>query len=215
MRTDELIAILAGATTPTPRGRARQRLLLACAVGLLGAALLVFGSHILPAKHDFSTVILTAPFWMKPAYAAWLAVGAFMLVDAMGRPGAKPDAGRLVAAAAFAAIAGLAAVNLVLTAPEHRMQAIMGSSWWFCPIAIVISAIPALIAVMIALRNMAPTQLVRAGLAAGLLAGGVGASVYALWCRETTAAFVAVWYTIGIVACGGVGALLGPLVLRW
>ena len=56
MRTDELIAILAGATTPTPPGRARRRLLLACAVGLVGAALLVFGSHILPAKHDFSTV---------------------------------------------------------------------------------------------------------------------------------------------------------------
>ncbi len=52
-------------------------------------------------------------------------------------------------------------------------------------------------------------------MAAGLLAGGVGASVYALWCRESTAAFVAVWYTLGIVACGGIGALLGPLVLRW
>jgi len=215
MRTDELIAILAGDATPTPPGRARQRLLLACLAGVLGAAALVFGSHILPAKHDFSTVILTAPFWMKPAYAAWLAVGAFMLVDAMGRPGAKADAGRLVGAAAFAAIAGLAAVNLALTAPDNRMHAIMGSSWWFCPIAIVISAIPALIAVMIALRAMAPTRLVRAGLAAGLLAGGVGASIYALWCRETTAAFVAVWYTLGIVACGGVGALLGPLVLRW
>ena len=213
MRTDDLIAVLAGAAAPVPPGRALRRLLLACLIGVVGAALLVFG--ILGFKHDYAFQVRTAPFWMKPAYAAWFAVGAFMLVDRMGRPGAKPTAGRLVVICAFAAIAILAAINLAMTAPDLRMHAVMGVSARFCPIAITISAIPALIAVLIALRGMAPTRLARAGLAAGLLAGGVGASVYALWCRETTAAFVAVWYTLGIVAVGGVGALLGPLVLRW
>jgi hypothetical protein len=91
----------------------------------------------------------------------------------------------------------------------------MGGSASLCPIAIVTSAIPAFVAVLIVLRGMAPTRLTRAGMAAGLLAGGVGASVYGLWCRESTAAFVALWYTLGIVACGGIGALLGPLLLRW
>ena len=215
MRTDELIAVLAGHAAPTPPGRARQRLVAACAVGLLGAALLVFGSHILPAKHDFATVMQTAPFWMKPAYTAWLAVGAFMLVDSAGRPGAKPGAGRMVMGAALAAIVVLAAINLALTEPALRMHAVMGLSARFCPIAIVVSAIPAFVVVMLALRAMAPTRLTRAGLAAGLLAGGVGATVYALWCRETTAAFVAVWYTLGVFTCGGIGALLGPLLLRW
>jgi hypothetical protein len=214
MRTDELIAVLAGNAAPVPPGRARRRLLAACAVGLIGAALLVFGSHILPV-HDLSTVVMTAPFWMKPAYTAWLAVGAFMLVDGAGRPGAKAGAGQMVMGAALAAIVGLAAINLILTEPALRMQAVMGASARFCPIAIVISAIPAFVVVMLALRAMAPTRLTRAGLAAGLLAGGVGATVYALWCRETTAAFVAVWYTLGIFACGGIGALLGPLLLRW
>jgi hypothetical protein len=215
MRTDELISVLAGAAAPVPSGRAQRRLLLACLIGLAGAVFLVFGAHLLPAKHDFAQQIRTAPFWMKPAYAAWFAVGAFMLVDRMGRPGAKPTTGRLVLIGALVAIAGLAAINLATTAPDLRMHALMGRSARFCPIAIMVSAIPALVAVMIALRDMAPTRLTRAGLAAGLLAGGVGASVYALWCRETTAAFVAVWYTLGIVAVGGVGALLGPLVLRW
>ena len=215
MRTDELIAVLAGNATPTPPGRARLRLAAACALGLIGAAFLVFGSHILPAKHDFPAVMLTAPFWMKPAYTAWLAVGAFMLVDSAGRPGARAGAARMVMGAALAAIVGLAAVNLVITEPALRMHAVMGASARFCPIAIVVSAIPAFVVVMLALRAMAPTRLTRAGLAAGLLAGGLGASVYALWCRETTAAFVAVWYTLGVLACGGIGALLGPLLLRW
>ena len=213
MRTDELIAVLAGAAEPVAAGRVRQRLLLACLIGAIGAAALVFG--ILGFKHDFPQVMATAPFWMKPAYTAWFAVGAFMLVDRTGRPGAKATTGRLVLSGALAAIAALAAVNLALTTPELRMHMIMGRSARLCPIAIIVSAIPALVAVLIVLRGMAPTRLTRAGMAAGLLAGGVGASVYALWCRETTAAFVAVWYTLGIVACGGVGALLGPLVLRW
>jgi hypothetical protein len=213
MRTDELISVLAGAAAPVPAGRARQRLLLACLIGVAGAALLVFG--VLGFRHDYGLQMRTWPFWMKPAYAAWLAVGAFMLVDRMGRPGARPTLGRIVLIAALAAIAILAAINLAMTPPDLRMHALMGRSARFCPIAIMISAIPALVAVMIVLRGMAPTRLTRAGLAAGLLAGGVGASVYALWCRETTAAFVAVWYTLGIVAVGGIGALLGPLVLRW
>jgi len=213
MQTGELIAILAGAAEPVPPGRARRRLLLACLAGLVGAALLVFG--ILPFRHDFPRIMLTAPFWMKPAYTAWFAVAAFMLVDSAGRPGAKATTGRMVLIAALVAIACLAAINLALTSPDQRVTALMGRSAGFCPIAIVISAIPAMIAVMVALRGMAPTRLARAGLAAGLLAGGVGATVYAVWCRESTAAFVAVWYTLGIVACGGIGALLGPLVLRW
>lgn len=58
-------------------------------------------------------------------------------------------------------------------------------------------------------------RLVLAGFAAGLLAGGVGASVYALACDETGALFVVVWYSLGVLACGEVGALLGPPLLRW
>ena len=51
--------------------------------------------------------------------------------------------------------------------------------------------------------------------AAGLLAGSVGAFGYALSCPEASPAFVAAWYTLGIVITGGVGAALGPRVLRW
>jgi hypothetical protein len=47
------------------------------------------------------------------------------------------------------------------------------------------------------------------------LAGGVGATVYGLYCQETAAAFVATWYTLGVAACAAVGALLGPRILRW
>ena len=91
----------------------------------------------------------------------------------------------------------------------------MGRSALLCPIAIPIAAAPVFVAVCIAMRGLAPTRLRWAGAAAGLLAGGMAATMYALWCRETSAMFVATWYTLGIGVCAGIGALLGPKILRW
>jgi hypothetical protein len=54
-----------------------------------------------------------------------------------------------------------------------------------------------------------------AGFAAGLLAGSVGAIGYSLSCPEASAAFVAVWYSLGIGLTGVAGAILGSRVLRW
>jgi len=65
------------------------------------------------------------------------------------------------------------------------------------------------------LRQLAPTRLAIAGAAAGLLAGGVGASVYGLYCGETAATFVVIWYTLGIAAGAALGAVIGSRLLRW
>jgi hypothetical protein len=66
-----------------------------------------------------------------------------------------------------------------------------------------------------ALRGLAPTRPRAAGLAAGLLAGAIGAFAYALACHEVSVAFVALWYSLGIALSGALGALLGPRLLRW
>jgi hypothetical protein len=66
-----------------------------------------------------------------------------------------------------------------------------------------------------ALRQLAPTRLTLAGALAGLFAGGAGAFVYAFHCPETAAPFVALWYSAGILLTAGLGALLGPRLLRW
>ena len=66
-----------------------------------------------------------------------------------------------------------------------------------------------------ALRGLAPTRLRLAGLCAGLLAGAIGAAGYALACTEQSAAFVAVWYSLGIAVSGLLGCALGGRILRW
>lgn len=55
----------------------------------------------------------------------------------------------------------------------------------------------------------------RAGAAAGLLTGAIAATAYGLHCPEATAAFVATWYTLGMAAAAGLGAVVGRFALRW
>jgi hypothetical protein len=47
------------------------------------------------------------------------------------------------------------------------------------------------------------------------LAGALGALAYVLHCPELEAPFLAVWYLLGMLIPAGVGALVGPRVLRW
>jgi hypothetical protein len=71
-----------------------------------------------------------------------------------------------------------------------------------------------LVALMIFLRRMAPTSLSQAGAVAGLAAGGLGAWVYSFHCTEWGVPFLAVWYSLGVVAVMLVGALAGRIALR-
>jgi hypothetical protein len=52
-------------------------------------------------------------------------------------------------------------------------------------------------------------------MAAGLFAGATGAWIYSFSCNERSLVFVAIWYTLGIMLSGLLGALAGPRVLRW
>ena len=65
------------------------------------------------------------------------------------------------------------------------------------------------------MKGLAPTRLSLAGAAAGLLAGGVGAAIYALHCDEMGAPFLALWYVLGMLMPATLGALIGRHVLRW
>jgi hypothetical protein len=52
-------------------------------------------------------------------------------------------------------------------------------------------------------------------MAAGLLAGGMGAALYAMHCPDDSPLFVATWYGLAIAVVATLGAVLGSRVLRW
>ena len=73
---------------------------------------------------------------------------------------------------------------------------------------------PMFAALLWALKGLAPTRPALAGAAAGALAGGAGAMVYALHCPELAAPYIAVWYVAGIALPVVAGALIAPRLLR-
>jgi hypothetical protein len=214
MRTDELIDLLAADSATRPQGEFPRRLALACGLAVLGAAALLFVW--LGVRPDIHQAMRTSAFWMKAGYTLWIAGAGLALTAALARPDGNP--GRLARFALWggpAAMVALAVGELVLTPAADWRGAWMGSSAIWCPWRILAISGPAFAAIVWGLRALAPTRLTLAGAAAGLLAGGIGATVYGLYCQETTAMFVATWYTLGLAGCAGIGALLGPRLLRW
>jgi hypothetical protein len=211
MKTEQLITLLATNAGPAPRHAVARRLLPAALLGLLASAALALAVFGLIPPALFHTAVP----WTKLAYAGALALGAAWLAAQLARPAAPTRAARRATAAVVAAMALLGAASLGWEASGTRLQAWLGHSWFSCPLSLMALSLPALAATLWALRGLAPTQLRQAGFAAGLLAGAVGAGGYALSCPEASPAFVATWYSLGIGLCGGLGALLGPRVLRW
>lgn len=213
MKTDDLIAGLAARTPVIPASLAWRRLSVAVLAAALAAlVILKLGWGMRPDIHE---AMRTSAFWMKALYTLALGAAGLLLVERVGRPGARTGAGLFVLAAALLTIAGLAARELMALPIADWRADWTGESSWHCPMRITILAAPAFAAALLVLRRMAPPRPVLAGAAAGLLAGGVGATVYGLGCTETAAAFTAGWYTLGVAVWAAVGALVGPRVLRW
>lgn len=104
---------------------------------------------------------------------------------------------------------------LIGAPPAQRAELIFGESWNACPLYVALLSAPVFVAVLWAMKGLAPTRLALAGAAAGLLAGAVGALVYALNCPEMEAPFLGVWYLLGMLIPTATGTLLGPRLLRW
>lgn len=211
MKTDELIGLLAQGAGAAPRGLVRRRIGTAMLLGLLaGVAIAFVWLGFIPAQ----TFALPAP-WFKLAYAAAMAAAAAWLTARLARPGARTDAASTATGLVVLAAAMVGLVAWQATPAEVRMKGLLGHSWWECPWFVLTISLPALAGQLWALRGLAPTRPRSAGFAAGLLAGAIGAGAYALACTELAMSFVALWYTLGILLVGLLGAWLGPRVLRW
>jgi hypothetical protein len=211
MRTDELIQVLARQAGPAPRALAARRLGMALAGGMvlaLAAALLAIGP--VPAA-----LFAEPGAWFKLAYGLALVAAAGVWTLRLGQPGAPARAPARVAAGVVGLVLGIGLLSLLANPAGERLAALLGHSWMRCPLFVFGLSLPTLAGGLWALRGLAPTQPRRAGLAAGVLAGAVGAVAYAFACDELAPSFVAVWYSAGIVLAGALGAWLGPRWLRW
>jgi hypothetical protein len=213
VQTHELIEALAADTGRVPTGALQRRLGLTTLAGAAIALVLVLAW--LKLRPDLGQAMGGGFFWIKALYTAALGLAGLWATARLAQPDVPARPAFLIA---FAAVAAFAIVGLIQFLPmdaQARMATLRGVSWQVCSRNIVILAAPMLALSLWMLRWMAPTQPALAGFAAGAFSGGVAATVYGLHCPEATFVFVALWYTLGVVASGLIGAVAGRFVLRW
>ncbi|MEX3936270.1 DUF1109 domain-containing protein [Paraburkholderia phymatum] len=213
MKTDDLISLLSNQVTRVDRVAVARRFIKAMLLGALGSLILmtiVFG-----VRHDLGSVARTSIFWAKLAYPLAIAVGAMLAVMRLGRPGARAGYTWALVALPFVAVWVAGALVLDGVAPAGRWPLVLGQTWRTCPFNILLLSVPTFPAVFWAVKALAPTDLRLAGAAAGLLASSTATVVYCLHCPEMSPAFWSVWYAIGMLMPAGIGAWLGPKLLRW
>ena len=211
--TDDLIASLSADVPKVAPGAVGRRIALGLGLGAFGSAALMLAW--LGPRPDLAQALSTPMFWMKVGYAAATGLIAAGLLARMSRPGARVGALAAVAVAPFLVVVAMALWRLTNAPPQMQHQLMMGHTSMLCPWRILVVALPLLAGAVWAVRGLAPTRLALAGLVAGGCAGGIGAAIYAFACDETSAPFLAIWYTLGMVLVAALGAAAGSRLLRW
>ena len=213
MKTDDLITFLSTNPEAVDRNSVTRTLCLALAAGIavaLGVAFLGLG-----VRSDLMTARALIFLAVKLAFAFGVVGLALVYLTRLSRPGGERKLSPLLVVAPFLLIVFLAAISLGSASPSHWNKMIVGDEWLECVLSIPIIAIVPFAVSIWAVRKGAPTNLVRAGAFAGLIAGGVSAIGYALHCTDDSLPFIAVWYGGTITLCTLAGAALGPRLLRW
>lgn len=213
MNTEQLIQSLSAKVPAVPRRALSKRI----AFGILGGAIITLALvlSILGIRPDLHDAMLGFSFWMKWIYTASLGVGSVLAVARLARPTPTSLRWMWLLAIPVLLLAGIGIGELASTPPADWLAMWLGQSWMVCPWIVLVLATPIFIGLLWSFRRLAPTQLRAAGAAAGLAAGAWAATIYCVHCPETSAIFVLTWYSLGILLAAGVGALVGPRLLRW
>lgn len=210
--TDDLIDRLATETKPISPHAMRRRFTRYAGAGIVAsiAVVLLF----LGIRPDLRAATATPAFWMKISYAALLLLAVLPRLGALARP-LPAGLPWLALILLFSGLGALAFVQWDLAPPEQRKMLVWGQSALICPWLIFVISLPMLVLFLTAMRSFAPMHPSLAGFAAGLASGGFGILVYSLHCSESGFAFIALWYTAGILATALLGMIGGRLWLRW
>lgn len=213
MKTEALIEALGRGPIAVDTQAPARRFGIAIGAGVavsLAAMLALLGP-----RPDLAAAASEPMFWMKLAIPAVLAWAMLAASARLSRPGGSAKVAWLAMAALLFAVETAAVLFVALAPAAERLPMVAGRTAWPCVASIALLALPILAATVLGMRALAPTRLRAAGLAAGLVAGALAATVYALHCDESTLPFFAAWYVLGMAIPGALAALAGPRMLRW
>ena len=213
MNTDLLIAILSDDVPRVSRHAVAKRIGAGLAIG--GMIAMIAMTTILGIRPDLQVAMRGFSFWMKWTYTISLGLGAAYAVTRLARPDTQSLQALRILAVPVLLLAGICINELARTPPAKWLAMWLGKSWMACPWLVLSLAAPIFLGLLWSFRKMAPTRLRAAGAVAGLTAGAWAATIYCLHCPEVSALFVLTWYSLGIAIAAGLGALVGPRLMRW
>lgn len=213
MKTNQLIEVLSKNVDPVKPARIKTTLALAIVFGAVAAFCFMFAT--VGLRSDIKTGVLSGFIALKLVFTLILISAGTVLLSRLIRPGQDGRKSYAVILLSFLVLMLAGAGSLVIHAPVSWGHMIMGTNWTMCVLCIPLFATLPFIGLIWTLRLGAPTNLRRAGAVAGLVAGALGAIAYAFHCPDDSIPFIALWYGVMIAGCTGVGAILGPRLLRW
>jgi hypothetical protein len=106
-------------------------------------------------------------------------------------------------------------LELTLVPRSQWFARMVAGSPLACFASVLVLSLPVLAGALWALRAGAPAHPRRSGAFAGMLAGGVTAALYLLHCPGDSLLYTLAWHVPALLAITGLGAALGPRLLRW
>lgn len=213
MNTQQLIETLSKDVSRVAPHALAKRIGIGIAAGGLVATVSV--AAVLGVRPDLRLAMHGFSFWMKSAYTISLGIGAGYTVAQLARPTPGSLRGLWMLVIPVLILTGIGIGELAGRPPTQWLAMWLGRSWMICPWLVLSLASPIFVGLLWSFRKFAPTRLRAAGASAGLAAGAWAATIYCLHCPEASAIFVLTWYSLGIMAAAGAGALLGPRLMRW
>jgi hypothetical protein len=210
MKTDDLISALAADTLPPPKVSAQLLRALPVALAVsLAAFVAIWGP-----RSDLAAALSSLAV-LKTLVPLVLVVLAGALALAQVHPATPQMLKRRLLAAMVALTFAALALTLLRDGMGGLVSALSTPSAIVCLLSIPVLALPVLGAVLWALSSGASVQPRLTGATAGLVAGGLAASIYSFYCDKDMVLFVIPAYSTAIGVVVLAGAMLGPRLLKW
>ena len=212
MKTEDLINAIAQDGASRPISVAARMSIALVLGGIVAAALFM---HVLGVRPDIMQALQSWRFDIKVVITLVCFAAALWATYELARPDANTRRALLVFALPLALLAVTVGCELIVSPVDTWVGRAIGTNSRLCLVSITALSIGPLAALLFALRAGAARSPALAGAAAGLLAGGLAATLYAMHCFDDSPLFVTLWYIPAVALVASMGAASGSRLLRW
>jgi hypothetical protein len=213
MRTDDLVRMISMNVEAVSYREPQRMILISAGLGAVTALLTML--LFLGVRTDLSELHAWQFIMVKSAFTGAIIGVSLANLTRIARPGGEQRVSIALGLLPFGGALIVAIASLSITPLLEWKPMIIGQYWLLCLLCIPLNAIVPFAAIIWAMHQLAPTNLMLAGAMAGRAAGSISAFAYSLHCTDDSFPFIALWYSLTIALCAVIGGLVGQRLLRW